>query len=496
MSQGFTKGTPIDTDPTLSLNSDIVVPSQSAVVAYVASQIGTSVTNVTASAPLVSSGGATPNISIPVATSLVNGYLSSTDWVTFNGKADINSPAFTGIPTAPTASSGTNTTQIATTAFVQNAVIQAITLSAIFGDQSTGTTTITGAVTLTEDVYYNDLTISGAGSINTAGYRIFVGGNLDLSNAGALAIYNNGATGNTNATGAANSGVRGAVGITAPGWGSTETTIAISGAGGAGGALSGNGAAGSTPTTIASNTRHTNGGIGGAGGAGGAFTGVSTGGAGGGTQSSSTTPISHVMRTLVLNIRNLDFTRYVINASGALAAVNTSGGRQGGGAGGGGGSTTATGRSGGSGGSGGGIVILYARQITLGSSTNAGAIAANGGTGGAGGTSAFNSAGGGGGGGGGGGYIYLVVGSITGGSYTFMQSNGGTGGNGSTGQGASAIGGTGGTGGNGGRITVINLALNTITQVDGTGNAAATPTTATTIAGTSGTTGGTCTYSS
>jgi len=33
-------------------------------------------------------------------------------------KADINSPGLTGTPTAPTASSGTNTTQIATTAFV------------------------------------------------------------------------------------------------------------------------------------------------------------------------------------------------------------------------------------------------------------------------------------------------------------------------------------------------------------------------------------------
>lgn len=38
---------------------------------------------------------------------------------TFAKKA---SPAFTGTPTAPTASNGTNTTQIATTAFVQNAV--------------------------------------------------------------------------------------------------------------------------------------------------------------------------------------------------------------------------------------------------------------------------------------------------------------------------------------------------------------------------------------
>lgn len=37
-------------------------------------------------------------------------------------KANINNPSFTGTPTAPTASKGTNTTQIATTAFVQNAL--------------------------------------------------------------------------------------------------------------------------------------------------------------------------------------------------------------------------------------------------------------------------------------------------------------------------------------------------------------------------------------
>lgn len=39
-----------------------------------------------------------------------------------SGKANIASPTFTGIPAAPTAESGTSTTQIATTAFVQNAV--------------------------------------------------------------------------------------------------------------------------------------------------------------------------------------------------------------------------------------------------------------------------------------------------------------------------------------------------------------------------------------
>lgn len=35
---------------------------------------------------------------------------------------DMDSPALTSTPTAPTAASGTNTTQLATTAFVQNAV--------------------------------------------------------------------------------------------------------------------------------------------------------------------------------------------------------------------------------------------------------------------------------------------------------------------------------------------------------------------------------------
>ena len=37
-------------------------------------------------------------------------------------KADLASPTFTGVPKAPTASEGTSTTQIATTAFVQAAV--------------------------------------------------------------------------------------------------------------------------------------------------------------------------------------------------------------------------------------------------------------------------------------------------------------------------------------------------------------------------------------
>ena len=48
----------------------------------------TGVTSVTGTSPVVSSGGSTPAISMPAATSSVNGYLTSTDWTTFNGKGN------------------------------------------------------------------------------------------------------------------------------------------------------------------------------------------------------------------------------------------------------------------------------------------------------------------------------------------------------------------------------------------------------------------------
>lgn len=57
---------------------------------------GGSVTAVTGTAPIASSGGTAPDISIPKATALDNGYLDSADWTTFNGKQDTLS-AGTGI---------------------------------------------------------------------------------------------------------------------------------------------------------------------------------------------------------------------------------------------------------------------------------------------------------------------------------------------------------------------------------------------------------------
>jgi hypothetical protein len=54
------------------------------------------VTDVTGTAPVVSSGGTTPAISMAAATTSVDGYLSSTDWNTFNGKGTVSSVSGTG----------------------------------------------------------------------------------------------------------------------------------------------------------------------------------------------------------------------------------------------------------------------------------------------------------------------------------------------------------------------------------------------------------------
>lgn len=64
-----------------------------------------SVAGVTASAPLASTGGANPDISITQANTSTNGYLSSTDWNTFNGKAPAAGSA--SVTTLGTVTTGT-----------------------------------------------------------------------------------------------------------------------------------------------------------------------------------------------------------------------------------------------------------------------------------------------------------------------------------------------------------------------------------------------------
>jgi hypothetical protein len=77
---------------------------------------GGGVTSVTATTPIASSGGTTPDISISQADATTDGYLSSADWNTFNGKFDVPTGTSadyldgTGAPTLfPTLPTGTVT---------------------------------------------------------------------------------------------------------------------------------------------------------------------------------------------------------------------------------------------------------------------------------------------------------------------------------------------------------------------------------------------------
>jgi hypothetical protein len=74
---------------------------------------GGTVTSVTGTSPVVSSGGNTPAISMPAATSSVNGYLTSADWTTFNGKQPAGTYVTSVAATSPVTSSGGTTPTIA-----------------------------------------------------------------------------------------------------------------------------------------------------------------------------------------------------------------------------------------------------------------------------------------------------------------------------------------------------------------------------------------------
>ena len=93
------------------------------------------VTSVTGTAPVVSSGGATPAISMAAATTSVSGYLTSTDWNTFNSK-------------------------------LSTAVTSAVAGTGVSVSGSTGAVTfsIGQAVATTSNVQFNSLGVGTAGS--------------------------------------------------------------------------------------------------------------------------------------------------------------------------------------------------------------------------------------------------------------------------------------------------------------------------------------------
>lgn len=69
-------------------------------------------------------------------------------------RAPLASPAFTGVPTAPTATAGTNTTQVATTAFVTSAIATAQTGAAMFQGTVNSGTAISGLTNYKKGWYW------------------------------------------------------------------------------------------------------------------------------------------------------------------------------------------------------------------------------------------------------------------------------------------------------------------------------------------------------
>lgn len=125
------------------------------VTSSIQTQFGTVTTSLATKAPLASPA-LTGTPTAPTATSTTNTtQLATTAFV----QAQKASPAFTGTPTAPTATAGTNTTQLATTAFVQTAVSNIVDsapealdtlneLAAALGDDPNFATTISTSIGL------------------------------------------------------------------------------------------------------------------------------------------------------------------------------------------------------------------------------------------------------------------------------------------------------------------------------------------------------------
>ena len=97
---GFTRAT-------LTAGSNVTITNSAGGITIAATNSGGTVTSVTGTAPVVSSGGTTPAISMAAANTSTNGYLTSTDWNTFNGKqaagSYITSGGALGTPSSGTA---------------------------------------------------------------------------------------------------------------------------------------------------------------------------------------------------------------------------------------------------------------------------------------------------------------------------------------------------------------------------------------------------------
>lgn len=112
-------------DGVASLNSSGLIPD-----AQIATSIARTTDVSTAISNLIDSSPATLNTLNELAAALNDdANFAGTVTTALGEKAPLASPALTGTPTAPTPAAGTNTTQIATTAYVQDSLAMAMALA-------------------------------------------------------------------------------------------------------------------------------------------------------------------------------------------------------------------------------------------------------------------------------------------------------------------------------------------------------------------------------
>ena len=98
-------------------------------------------------------------------------------------KASLDSPAFTGIPTAPTAAAGTNNTQIATTAYTNNAIAPIKSDIGIVEDTNTATHAIAAGqyVIWKGNLYTANSAIANGAALSTSNLsQVTIGGLNDI----------------------------------------------------------------------------------------------------------------------------------------------------------------------------------------------------------------------------------------------------------------------------------------------------------------------------
>jgi trimeric autotransporter adhesin len=156
------------------------------------------VTSVTGTLPISSSGGTTPNISITLANATTDGYLSSTDWNTFNNKQPSGTYVNSVGATSPVASSGGTTPTISMAQ--ANATTDGYLSSTdwtTFNNKGTGNGSVTSVDVLggTTGLTTSGGPITGAGNITIAGTLVVSNGGTGVTSLTANAVVIGNATG-------------------------------------------------------------------------------------------------------------------------------------------------------------------------------------------------------------------------------------------------------------------------------------------------------------